>query len=95
MILAGRAGLDTCHDEARALSGVCTRRVPRCDVQGVNSPQQALHMRPGLKVLLTSGHAKTLLEDDDPPGALLSRPYRKNDLARAVDRRTDGGRYAP
>ena len=59
-------------------------------MDGVMLARQALQMHPGLKVLLTSGYAKTLLEDDDPPGALLSKPYRKNDLARAFKRLGDG-----
>jgi hypothetical protein len=57
--------------------------------------RQALRMRPGLKVLLTSGYAKTLLEEDDPPGPLLSKPYRKNDLARAIGQVAGVGGGAP
>ena len=55
-------------------------------MDGVALARQALQMRPGLKVLLTSGYAKTLLGEDIPPGPLLSKPYRKSDLARAFER---------
>ena len=55
---------------------------------------QPLQMRPGLKVLLTSGYARTLLGEDNPPGPLLSKPYRKSDLARAFERLGEEGEGA-
>ena len=95
MILAGRAGLDACHDEASALSGAGIPRVPGRDVEGVRSPRNSLQMRTGLKVRLTPGSAGTLLEDDDPPGSQLPKPCRKSYLARAIDRLGDHGVEAP
>jgi PAS domain S-box-containing protein len=54
---------------------------------GVDLAHEARTLRPGLKVLLTSGFADFLQEDGNPaplPGPLLSKPYRRQDLARAL-----------
>jgi two-component SAPR family response regulator len=54
---------------------------------GVDLAHEARTLRPGLKVLLTSGFADFLQEDGSPaplPGPLLSKPYRRQDLARAL-----------
>ena len=54
---------------------------------GVDLAHEARELRPGLKVLLTSGFADFLQEDGTPaplPGPLLSKPYRRQDLARAL-----------
>ena len=59
---------------------------------GVDLAQEALRRRPGLKVLLTSGFPETRLSG---PGILwagrrlLSKPYRKDELARLVGETLD------
>jgi PAS domain S-box-containing protein len=45
--------------------------------------------RPGLKVLYTSGYPGAF-EGDDDGAALLNKPYRKRDLANAIDRALNG-----
>ena len=40
--------------------------------------------QPALQVLLTSGYAQTLFSDPDLPGKVLSKPYRRKDLERAM-----------
>jgi DNA-binding NtrC family response regulator len=56
-------------------------------MDGVTLVEEALARRPDLKVLLTSGFPDTRLTADGTAphaGRLLSKPYRKNDLARYV-----------
>jgi PAS domain S-box-containing protein len=47
---------------------------------------RARQLRPGLKVLVTSAHTDQLLDgtEDDPAALLLNKPYRAQELARAV-----------
>ena len=56
-------------------------------MSGVELAEQARQLRPGIKILLTSGFAKAAMEDAaqaHPSGQLLSKPYRTQDLARAI-----------
>jgi CheY-like chemotaxis protein len=49
--------------------------------------EEAAKMRPGLKVLYTSGYAEDAIVHDgrlDPGVQLLRKPYRRADLARKV-----------
>jgi hypothetical protein len=48
---------------------------------------EALHRRPSLKILYTSGYAANALVDDrhlDADVPLLAKPYRKAELARMI-----------
>jgi CheY-like chemotaxis protein len=56
-------------------------------MSGLELAQKALALRPDLKVLFTSGYAETAIEGDPTVGLvgnLLSKPYRKEDLARKL-----------
>lgn len=54
------------------------------DMDGVELARKAMLLQPLLRVLLTSGYAERLLEDEDLPGELISKPYRKTDLVNAI-----------
>jgi PAS domain S-box-containing protein len=54
-------------------------------MDGIQLAREALKMNPDIHVLLASGYAKALLDEQSPPGPLLNKPYRKPDLARAFD----------
>ena len=54
------------------------------DMDGVELARKAMLLQPLLRVLLTSGYADRLLEDEDLPGELISKPYRKTDLVNAI-----------
>ncbi len=57
------------------------------DMNGVDLAQAAAALRPGLKVLFTSGYSGSALRNDDrlkDDGVFLSKPYRKQDLARKL-----------
>lgn len=63
-------------------------------LSGVDLAKQAKTLRPGIKILLTSGFAKAALENATGPGApwhMLSKPYRAEDLTRAVNKVLAGG----
>ena len=52
---------------------------------GYQLVEQLRASRPGLKVLFTSGYTELAQSGDQPPpGPLLSKPYRKLDLGRAI-----------
>jgi CheY-like chemotaxis protein len=53
-------------------------------IDGVELARQARRRQPALQVLLTSGYAQTLFSDPDLPGKVLSKPYRRKDLERAM-----------
>jgi len=53
-------------------------------IDGVELARQAKRRQPALQVLLTSGYAQTLFSDPDLPGKVLSKPYRRKDLERAM-----------
>jgi PAS domain S-box-containing protein len=56
-------------------------------MSGPELAQRALELRPDLKVLFTSGYAETAIEGGQSVGLagnLLSKPYRKEDLARKL-----------
>ena len=61
---------------------------------GYDLARAARTLRPGLKVLLTSGFPKTTTEDERRPGEfrhLLSKPYRRGELAAKIRAVLDGG----
>ena len=56
-------------------------------MNGVQLAAEAARMRPGLKILLTSGYAGHVLEGAHglPAGLpILAKPYRRDDLARQL-----------
>lgn len=55
------------------------------DMDGLALAAAAKLRHPDLRVLLASGYARALLEARDLPGPLLSKPYRKKDVAQALD----------
>ena len=60
---------------------------------GIELAQQSRRIRPGLKVLFTSGYASAAVmrkNKSDMPGDLLRKPYRREDLARKVRQVLDG-----
>ena len=59
-------------------------------MNGRDLAARARGMRPGLKILLTSAHTDQLLADPDPAIPVLHKPYRAQDLARAVRTAIDG-----
>lgn len=57
---------------------------------GADLASQTLARRPGLVLLFTSGYASSAIEGlKRLPGGLLDKPYRREDLARAVRRALD------
>ncbi|MDG2272999.1 MAG: ATP-binding protein [Halioglobus sp.] len=55
-------------------------------MDGIELAKQAKLMQPDLRVLLTSGYADRLIHEYDFPGEVISKPYRKTDLVRAISR---------
>jgi PAS domain S-box-containing protein len=53
-------------------------------IDGVELARRAKRQQPALQVLLTSGYAQALFSDPDLPGQVLSKPYRRKELARAM-----------
>jgi CheY-like chemotaxis protein len=56
-------------------------------VNGLELAERARKLRPGLKVLLTSGHALEILAGRGrlpPDTVVLNKPYRKADLAKRL-----------
>jgi CheY-like chemotaxis protein len=53
-------------------------------MDGLALAREAQARHPHLRVVLTSGYAQGLNDTPDLPGSLLNKPYRKNDLARAL-----------
>ena len=56
-------------------------------MNGADVARSAAGLRPGLKVLFASGHSQEALVHEgrlDPGVKLLTKPYRKRDLAQAV-----------
>ncbi|MCD6073369.1 MAG: histidine kinase [Rhodospirillales bacterium] len=53
-------------------------------ISGVDLAEQARNLRPGLKILFTSGYTESVVHDDARFGTkvhLLNKPYRRQDLA--------------
>jgi DNA-binding LytR/AlgR family response regulator len=51
---------------------------------GTELAKEAAHLRPALKILLTSGHTEHPLDTTDGDGRevrILNKPYRRHDLA--------------
>jgi len=63
------------------------------DMHGGELARRALELRPGLRVVYSSGHARlTAALDDLPAGnAFLLKPYKAEDLKRVLDRVFAGG----
>ena len=62
-------------------------------MSGVELAEQAREFHPGIKILLTSGFAKAAMENaaqSHSVGQLLSKPYRTQDLARAISEALQG-----
>jgi PAS domain S-box-containing protein len=55
------------------------------DMDGLALATEAKSRQPGLRVLLASGYARVLLENRNLPGALLGKPYRKKEVAQALE----------
>ncbi len=82
-ILAGDAAIDLLFTDVVMPGGVTARELA----------DRARNLRPGLKVLFASGYAQNyLLQEgrDDPPLHILTKPYRKRDLALKVREVLDG-----
>jgi DNA-binding NtrC family response regulator len=57
------------------------------DMHGGELARRALELRPGLPVVYSSGHSSATALDGMPPGdAFLLKPFRAEDLKRALDR---------
>ena len=67
-------------------------------MDGMDLAREAVARYPNLKVLLTSGFHEARLDRDEPPARhmrLLSKPYRKQELARAIREVLDGDDAMP
>ncbi|HEY5411882.1 MAG TPA: hybrid sensor histidine kinase/response regulator, partial [Caulobacteraceae bacterium] len=53
-------------------------------MSGVELARRARRLRPGLKVLLTSGYAEAGLDLGDDPPPLLAKPYQPDQLVRRI-----------
>ena len=53
-------------------------------MDGIALARAARARQPGLRILLTSGYSPALLGDADLPGPLLTKPYSKDELLRAL-----------
>ena len=82
------------HSAAEALEHLAKKRyailftdiVMPGGMDGVELAKKALLLQTHLKVLITSGYADRLSEDEELPGELISKPYRKIDLINAISR---------
>ncbi|MFZ5790002.1 MAG: PAS domain S-box protein [Pseudomonadota bacterium] len=73
--------------QGRPIDLLFTDMVMPGGMTGADLAREAQSLRPGLKVLLTSGFAEASVQGGLPSGGkrnLLSKPYRKRDLARRV-----------
>jgi len=62
-------------------------------MSGLDLALQARELRPGLKVLFTSGYTESVVHDDGRFGTkvhLLNKPYRRSDLAEKLRLALDG-----
>ena len=54
-------------------------------MDGLGLAREAKRRHPGIRVLLTSGYSRSVVDDPgELPGPLLNKPYRRDDLARAL-----------
>jgi two-component SAPR family response regulator len=53
---------------------------------GLDLARRALELRPGIHVIFTSGYAASFNSVADLPGEFLQKPYRDEDLQRALSR---------
>ena len=67
-------------------------------VNGADLAKKALEIRPGLKVLFTSGYTENAIDHDgrlDPGIELLSKPYSRDQLATRLRRSCNDRRCGP
>lgn len=82
------------HSPAQALQRLATEQfdvlftdiIMPGGIDGRALAVKALELQPGLRVLFASGYVQGLHGEGDLPGPLLSKPYRKQDLAAAFER---------
>ena len=53
---------------------------------GLDIARRALELRPGIRVIFTSGYAASFKTVGDLPGEFLQKPYRDDDLRRVLQR---------
>jgi len=58
---------------------------------GLDLARRALEIRPGIRVIFTSGYAASVKTLGDLPGEFLQKPYRDEDLRRALQRALGSG----
>jgi PAS domain S-box-containing protein len=80
--------------EEREIDLLFTDVVMPGGMSGIELAREARALRPGLRVLLASGHADVLVRNDARSGEVgrfLRKPYRKHDLARALSEMFSNG----
>lgn len=65
------------------------------DMDGVALAHAAMREHDGLRVVITSGHEPNLPSPSEVPIVLLAKPYRKDDLAEAIERARSFTRPTP
>ena len=70
--------------QSQAVDLLFTDAVMPGGMTGMDLAAEAPKLRPGLKILLTSGFAETPLNNSAQTVPLISKPYRKQDLAKKV-----------
>ncbi|NQX87511.1 MAG: response regulator [Halioglobus sp.] len=86
--------VDICRNAAEALEQLSTYPysilftdiVMPGGMDGIELAYEAKNVQPGIQVLLASGYADRLRREEELPGELLTKPYRKSDLIDAVSR---------
>ena len=89
----GRSALE-CLNSPRPIDLLFTDMIMPNGMSGQDLARKARELRPGLKVLFTSGYSEHFIaarEDAKPDGPLLNKPYRKQRLAEAVRSVLDHG----
>jgi CheY-like chemotaxis protein len=54
-------------------------------MDGFELAREARRLQPHLRVLLASGYARGLARQEELPGPLLDKPYRKHELQRMIE----------
>ena len=89
----GRSALE-CLKSPRTIDLLFTDMIMPNGMSGQDLSRKARELRPGLKVLFTSGYSEHFIAargDAEPDGPLLNKPYRKQRLAEAVRSVLDNG----